>query len=98
MRSLFRHYRISLGVYECGHQRLAALFALIICALIIAVGIRMSGIYYLAFSGIGLLLVEVMLLVFIVCYLLPIKGCVSRHRDGRIGLAITVLVVLALLL
>lgn len=43
------------GVLGCGHQRLAALFTLIICALTIAVGVRISGLYYPAFLGIGLL-------------------------------------------
>ena len=43
------------AVLGCGHQRLAALFTLIICALTIAVGIRISGLYYPAFLGIGLL-------------------------------------------
>lgn len=43
------------GVLGCGHQRLAALFTLIICALTIAIGIRISGAYCPAFLGIGLL-------------------------------------------
>lgn len=63
-----------------------------------AVGIRMPGIYYPAFFGIGLLPAGVRLLELIVCCFLPIKECVSKYRVGRIGLAIMVLVALALLL
>lgn len=43
------------GILGCGHKRLAAVFTLLICALLIATAIRLAGIYKFAFLGIGLL-------------------------------------------